>query len=654
MMAATEYRETDESGTAVKGLATVAMLKANFDQGRDHLAMFEPFIRDAVATFPARDMSARDIRAAVDSRHGLKLPETATRSLLQRIVRHGFLNREGGRYFLTDKVLSSEDVLAARHVAEARQRKLALALVNSASERGIELGSPEDALAHIMSFMEAYHVRLAFDEPPDLGGVNDATKTISPQRVATALFLRDEVVEQGEFSEVVQEILEGFVLQNALLLRDISQASRQFNDVEAILDSQLLFGAVGLRGSAVETATKELLELLRQTGATISAFEPTIEEMRRVLAVYQERIGTEKGRDALYGSDLTRHLLDEAATPADVKQHSALLESNLHSMGIRILALPKRVEKWTLDEADLARALASKESGREDEPRVVHDIDCVASVLTLRQGKEARSLDSCRAIFVTNSGMTVRTVRHWYKRQGGGGTPPIIHELSLSNYAWLKQPASGAKLKLHELVALCVAALRPSREVWKHFVRHLRKLEFTGEISSDEAAAVVASDFTEEALLEVGIDEDSDAGSLSEVVGRVKRKYKAEADEAVALANQARIAQSDELTKVHQQVNERAESVAKFIIRVIFGAMALACVIGAVLSAIDALSGEAPSLLAGMLTVVPFVVLGALSALSGFHLRGAARKSETWLTARMAEWMLHGRRRSEQPGDARP
>lgn len=424
-MAATDYRDIDESGTAVKGLATVAMLKANFDQGRDHLAMFEPFIRDAVATFPARDMSAQDIRLAVDSRHGLKLPETATRSLLQRIVRQGFLNRDGGRYFLTDQVLSSEDVLDARHVAEARQRKLALALIDSAGQRDIAIDTPEDALAHIMSFMEAYHVRLAFDEPPDLDGANDANTTIPRERVATALFLRDEVVEQGEFSEVVQEMLEGFVLQNALLLRDISQASRQFKDMEAILDSQILFGALGLRGPAAATATRELLELLRQTGATVSAFEPTIEEMRRVLSVYQEKIGTEKGREELYGSDLTRHLLDEAATPADVKQHAALLESNLHSLGVRILALPKRVEKWTLDEGALAGWLANKETGREDEPRVVHDIDCVAGVLTFRQGKTTRSLDSCRAIFVTNSGMTVRTVRRWYELEGGGGTPPI-------------------------------------------------------------------------------------------------------------------------------------------------------------------------------------------------------------------------------------
>lgn len=215
----------------------------------------------------------------------------------------------------------------------------------------------------------------------------------------------------------------------------------------------------------------------------------------------------------------------------------------------------------------------------------------------------------------------------------------------------MKQPASGAKLKIHELVALCVAALRPSREVWRHFVRHLRNLEISGEISSDEAAAVVASDFTEEALLEVGIDEDSDAESLSEVVGRVKRKYKAEADEAIELANRERLAQSDELTKVHLQVNERAESIARFITIAVFGAMALACVTGAVLSAVDALSGEVPSLVAGLLAVVPFVILGVLSGLAGFHLKGAACKSERWLAAKIAGWMLHGRPPDDQSGD---
>jgi hypothetical protein len=645
----TEYFGADGSVGAVKGLATVAMLKANFDEGRDRLAMFEPFIRDAVATFPAGDMSTEEVRTAIDLRHGLKLPEDATRTLLSRIVRQGFLIRHGGRYFRTDKSLSSEDVLIARRAAEARQQELALALIGSASDRQIEIASSDEALASIMAFMEAYHVRLAFEEPPDFNGVEGSEEVISPQRMATAMFLRDEVLQHGEFSGVVQEILEGFVLQNALLLRDLSHAARRFKDVEAILDSQILFGAIGLRGLTVETATRELLQLLAQTGATVSAFAPTLDEMRRVLAVYEEKIGTGNGRKELYPSDLTRHLLDEAATPADVRQHAALLEDSLHGLGIAIHIPPTRIEKWTSDEEELAKTLAD-ETRRENEPRVVHDVDCVAGVLTLRRGRVARSLDTCGPIFVTNSGMTVGAVQHWYKLEGRSGVPPIIHEFSLSNYAWLKQPESAANLKVHELVALCAGALRPTRQVWERFVVHLRKLESSNRISSDEAAAVVASAFTASTLLEAGIDEDSDAESLSEVVERVRRQDSAEAAAAVERANRESRLKGAELQRTQLRVVARARTVAKAITRSVFGVLVTACMAGAVLSVVDAVSAATPPLSATVIAIV----LGTLGALFGFHLKAAARKTEAWLTAGIVGWMLDERPLVDPPRDPTP
>ena len=71
-------------------------------------------------------------------------------------------------------------------------------------------------------------------------------------------------------------MLEGFILQNALLLKDISAAARRFRNLEVFLDTGVLLGALGFRGEATETATREALSLLRETGATLAVFEITI------------------------------------------------------------------------------------------------------------------------------------------------------------------------------------------------------------------------------------------------------------------------------------------------------------------------------------------------------------------------------------------
>jgi hypothetical protein len=342
------------------------MLKVNFDAGRDHIAMFEPFVRDAVATHSSDDMDAKQMIELVRDRHGLKLPINTVRTLLLRIVRQGYLTREGGRYFRTGKSISSDDVLRSRRKAEERQRRLAVALMASAAERDVEIEKPEDALGLILSFMESYHVKLAFDEAPDFDGTHRERTSTSGEHVVTALFLREAIIAEGEFSDVIQEMLEGFVLQNTLLLKDIGSAGRQFDGLEVVLDSQILFGAVGCRGLTTKTATRELLNLLRQTGATVSAFQATLQEMKSILNVYEEKLGTARGRESLYPGDLTRHFLAERASPADIRELGALLELELQALGVNIRELPPRDPSWTLDEGALAELLADK-SGRSDD-----------------------------------------------------------------------------------------------------------------------------------------------------------------------------------------------------------------------------------------------------------------------------------------------
>lgn len=117
------------------GLATVAMLKVNFDNGLDHIAMFEPFVLDAIRDATSGDFSADDIRATIIARHELRIPINTLTTLLKRSVRTGLVRREGGRYFRTE---------ATVEVAQ--------------------IGSVEDALGAILDFLQSYHVAMALDE----------------------------------------------------------------------------------------------------------------------------------------------------------------------------------------------------------------------------------------------------------------------------------------------------------------------------------------------------------------------------------------------------------------------------------------------------------------------------------------------------------
>jgi hypothetical protein len=623
---------------AAKGLATVAMLKVNFDAGRDHIAMFQPFVLDAVAHLDA-DLGVKDVRRKVLERHELAIPLNTLQTILGRVAKAGYLRREGGRYFRTERPLEVSDVQKERTRVEKRQTLLARRLRQAADDRGVNVDTDEDALAMILRFLHRYHIALAFGEtdlpqdPPAQAEDSDE----HARAVATARFLQESAIAEGESAEILQEMLEGFVLQNTLLLKDVSTVTRRFHDLHVFMDSGLLFGALGLRGAPAETATLELISLLRDTGAIIDVFEPTIKEMRQILGVYEDKVGTAAGRQSLRPTELTRHILSSRFTPSDIRTKGALIEKNLRALGVNIRDIPERDARWTLDERALGKLLADDKG--ENEPRVVHDVDCIAGVLTYRSGKRTDSLDDVQAVFATDSSWTIETAKGWYAEQGLGGLPPIIHYLELSNRAWLKKPASATKLKLQELMALCNAALRPSRAAWERFIAHLAQLEKSGELSSDEVTALLASELTDRVLVDEDIGEDSDASSVSEVVERVKASYKEASDAELADARRTVERKESEVVEIHSRVTRRARAIARVCSWAVAVVPALAFIAGTLASVIAAASGKTPSIIVLALAIIPLALGGLFGLFWGFHLRAWRQSTEEWLVQRLGNWL---------------
>lgn len=615
--------ENRGSVSAVRGLATVAMLKANFDAGRDHIAMFGPFVLDAVASIKHSDMAAEEVCEAMRQRHQLSIPLNTMKTLLGRMVKDGYLTREGGRYFRSQKQIDSDDVLKERATIEARQRVLAAEFRACGYAEELGLRDDEEALTAILRFLERYHVDLALSNGAPTLATDHKAEVDGSTEVATALFLRDVIRAEGESFQILGEMLEGWVLQSALLLKDVSATTRKFKNLRVVFDSRLLFSALGLQGDDLERSTLELIGLLGDTGAVLEVFEPTIDEMRRILAVYEEKIGTTKGRFELYPTDLTRYLISKRYQPSDVRQVAGLLEAKVRKLGFNLRELPEHVPDFTMDEADLGRRLTN-DDGNEKSSRVVHDVDCIAGILTQRKGQVSDSLDTAVAVFVSDSGSTVGTVRSWYTAQEGRGCAPIIHVLALSNFAWLKRPASASKLKVHELMALCSAALRPTPEAWQHFIDHLRKLEAEGELNDEEITAIVASELTENLLAERGIDAESDATSLTEVVERVKSGYEED-----------RTAAKNETKEIRDHVHHGAEQIARMATWAAVLILGGCFLIG---TAIGILGGNVSALVLA-LTVVPLAAFSLLSLWNGWSLRDWRSRAEVRLTQRLDEWI---------------
>ena len=514
------------------GLVTVAFLKASLDEGNDHLGIFMPLVLDVLSRFPAQSFTSRDIQDALAVDHGVAMPQQVVSTLLNRATKDKFLIRESGRYRRNpSREIPSSDVVSKKGIIEGAQHTLAEALQQHAKRHALAIESSEATLDMLFRFLEAEQVGLLLHNgtTPQLN-----RSTTRRERAIVAEFIQTITKSDPDMLDVLRGMLEGLVLYHAAFLPDLSEAGRRFNNLRVIFDSILVRQALGYEGPAMSALMRETLNVLRACGVQCLVLDKTLHEINRILNMYEVRLATDKGRSTLRTDPMSRHFLTSRYSPSDVREMAALLEQEVVGLGFKVMQAPKHVAEFTGGESSLAKRLSDPATKDELEPRVVHDVDCVASVLTLRRGHRSSTLEDAQVVFVTSSPLVIRTIRTWWAEdEHENGIEPVVHIRALTNLAWLKKPSLCSDFKIRELVALCTAALRPDQKTWERFLRHLHKLEQSKKISSDEVMTILVSAMSDQLLAETVLGDDSedvDAATLDDIVERVTTAY---ADEAI-------------------------------------------------------------------------------------------------------------------------
>ena len=624
---------------APRGLATVALLKTRLDEGKDYIALYEPFIYDALTHVKSNDFLSQDVKTALQQRSGIVLPTDTIQTLLGRCVRHGYLQRNGGRFFRTSQPVPDiglDDALAA---AESEQQELGRSLLTYATAQQVVLESAASALDALATFVSENKVHILLDESLQK---SLSERSSDERRIARVIarFITDKCSHNSVLNTSLRRLTEGIVLHDALLLVELPKAGERFHDLQVFIDTSVLFSAIGLHGVASSLAAKEALTLLRESGARTFAFHRTIDEMRGILAIFEERLATTEGRLALWPTPLAHHVLKSKLSPADIRVISTTLEAKLLKLGIQSRDYPQRNPKFTWDEVALEKILADPARQDAVTPRVRHDVDAVAAVLTLRRGRPSTSINRSVAVFCTASGRVVRNVQRWFAEQGRQGVPPVVHQIALTNIAWLKKPAVVPDLKMHELVALCGAVLRPSRETWDRFIGVLRDLRTDGTITDDETAAIVASELTEPLLARLDDEFEPDANSITEAIERVRDEYRqaawAGAEEAIrrvkedaSMVEQTASAAMDRAEAIEARLEVWVGRISRLAAQVVFVLGVLVAVVSGVLSWPDLLNGITGTVKwVARVVLVVMAILGVYSTAYGITLADI----RTWIS----------------------
>lgn len=148
------------SDGAIRGLATVALLKVNYDAHVDHLDLYTPFVLDTLRAWGGDDFLPEDLAAEIASRQGLEIPVDALRTLLKRTCKKGYLRREYGRFFRNADKPIDVDLVPQREAIERKHRAVATQFIEFARAHRVQVRDEEEALGIILNFLEANEVAI--------------------------------------------------------------------------------------------------------------------------------------------------------------------------------------------------------------------------------------------------------------------------------------------------------------------------------------------------------------------------------------------------------------------------------------------------------------------------------------------------------------
>ncbi len=528
---------------AERVIASLAVLKVNWDAGRDYIDNFVPFVVECIRTARDPEVSLPELQTDILSTFGLRIPQTALKTILKRAFKAGYLKRSEGIYIRDDSAVEKINVAAARDVALRRHEALVRKLIDFCETKYRVKWSQEEAEVALLSYLEEHSV------PILAAAVEGELVIVPPASVKHAEFLvnafiADVHTADPEGFDFLETVVKGRMLADVLLYPEIGMVHKKFEAVQVYLDTPFILRALGLAGKNMETPCLEFVNLLYEENARLMVFEHTRDEIHGILDVAIKALRSKGFIDHAFGETL-QFFIDSKYQASDVEFTIARLEESFRRLHIHVRTKPAHTAPLGLNETSLQSWLQGSVGYRRQEA-LYHDLDCLTAIHRLRRGQLFRSIENCRAVFVTTNSALARTSAAFFRdefRNMIGAVPHCVLDDVLATLVWLKRPLKMPDLPRKRIIADCYAALNPPDALWRMHLKEMDHLRQEGRITEDDYQLLRHSMDARRALMDItfGDPDTFTEGTVPEVLERAKAAARADAQEALKTERVARL-----------------------------------------------------------------------------------------------------------------
>ncbi|HHD2737780.1 TPA: hypothetical protein ACOTGN_001388 [Clostridium perfringens] len=510
-------------------IVSLAILKVNYDEKKDYLDTFLPFVAECIKIEKDDIISITNIQQSVKNEFSLDIPQHAIKALLNKAYKAKYLKKENKVFTRNDIGLKKLNFNSVKNEMLRKQNDLITDLIKYVKEKFDKAWKKDEAEEYLLKFIEnnqimSFKKNIIFTE--SIENSDD-----SSEKLYIARYIKTLIDNESHLFGYLEDIIKGLIISTVVYMNEPSEIKKSFRNMTVYLDTSFIIFSLGYAGEIKQQQCDELLKLIYENNINARCFRHTIDEVIGILTACAHKIDS-KNRTKAYGPSID-YFIEEGKSKSDIMLMINTIEDDLSRLNIKIEDVPQYNNRCYIDEEGLKESLKKNIQYSNDEA-LERDIKSISAITRLRSGRTTIKIEESRAIFVTTNFKLVKEVNSYLNiDEELTGIMPIISDYALTNLLWLKKPLVAKNLSKQRLIAECYAASQPDEILWGKYINEIDNLKNKGHISEEESCYFKYAPAIKEICMDIteGKSEVVCEGTVKQIMDRARELISKETEE---------------------------------------------------------------------------------------------------------------------------